>query len=303
MPAFLTHIIAADEIKNKLNNPRAKRVIETYGNAYQSGALGGDYFSTYKYYSMWIGHTYKMFGYALHRLRTKRFFTEGAEYINANGSNVLKGFFYGYITHYCLDYLLHPLIIKTAPNMLSSHNVLEYAIDTVYAHSKGIDAVTYDRTALLEATLVPGDEIDDFFKAMFGKLYYGFKLGPHPYTTAYKYYAEFCKRMYMPDIKRMFLISLQNLVTMLDLKSVIYKPYSQVKDMFDYKPFITLIDKAVGKSLSLIDTVDGYFNGEHDISVIKSVFYNVNFSGKPLMPMEESKAYRRAYKKAKLKLF
>jgi hypothetical protein len=49
MPAFLTHMIGANNILAQLENPRTKKNIMEHMDAYHSGAQGGDYFYLYKY--------------------------------------------------------------------------------------------------------------------------------------------------------------------------------------------------------------------------------------------------------------
>lgn len=301
MPAFLTHMVGAEDVLNKLENPRAKKIIEAHKDAYHSGAQGGDYFYLYHYYSMWVGHTYKMFGYALHRARPQRFFTEGAQYIKEKNSDVLKSFFYGYITHYCFDYLLHPAINAICPDTMKNHNTLEYAIDTMYAREHGIDAIEFDRSEFVRNTLVETDELNEFFSAIMDKLYYGFKLKPGAYHTCYRYFEKYNQKMYKPSEKELRWIKLQNKFTMLDLFTMMYYPYEDVKDMFDYAPFFELIERAVQKSLYYIDLVDKYWNDEIDINILQSAFFNVNFNGIPVTPREERKAFRRLYRKAKLR--
>jgi len=303
MPAFLTHMIAAEQVLGKLDEPRITGVIMPHLDAYNTGAQGGDYFYLYKYYSMWAGHTYKMFGYALHRARPQRFFVEGAEYIKKSGSDLLKSFFYGYITHYCLDYIIHPHINAICPNAMKGHNALEYGIDTMYAHKNGIDAVEFDRAAFVEKTIVPGDEITKFFEDSHKRLYYGFRLKPDAYHTTYSYFAKYNRKMYKPDEKQLKWMRLQNRFTMLDLFTMLYYPYEEVKDLYDYEHFFRLIDKAIEKSIYLIKIVDGYWNGERDKTVLESEFFNVNFNGIPVVPREERKAFRKAYRNAKLRLW
>ncbi len=301
MPAFLTHMVGADDVLDKMQNGRVVALIQQHKDAYHSGAQGGDYFYLYKYYSMWAGHTYKMFGYALHRARPQRFFTEGAQYIKEHPSDLLKAFFYGYITHYCFDYLMHPHINAISPDTMSNHNTLEYAIDTMYARQRGIDALEFDRAKFVAETTVDSDEISKFFDTMKKKLYYGFRLKPHSYHTTYKYFEKYNRKMYKPDEEQLKWMKLQNKFTMLDLFTMLYYPYDEVKDLYDYKPFFELIEKAVQKSLFYIDLVDAYWNGEKDITMLESAFYNVNFNGIPVVAREERLAFRRLYRKAKLK--
>jgi len=302
MPAFLTHMIGANNILKRLENPRVKEMITEHMDAYHSGAQGGDYFYLYKYYSMWAGYSYKLFGYGLHRARTQRFFTEGAQYIKENPSDVLKAFFLGYITHYCFDYFLHPLIRSAAPNAMKSHNTLEYAIDSMYARQNGIDAMDFDRADFIRQTTVQSDEISTFFDYIKNNLFYGFHLKPDAYHTAYRYFEKYHRMMHKPDKKRLQWMRLQNRFTILELFSVLYYPYEQIKGLYDYAPFIACIEKAIEKSLYYFDIVEGFWKGERDISVLQSEFWPINFNGMPVVPLEERKNFRRLYRKAKFKL-
>ncbi len=305
MPAFLTHMIAANNALACLENKRVKAIIEANIDAYHSGAQGGDYFYLYKYYSALKGPTYKMFGYALHRARPQRFFVEAAEYIKASGSETLKAFFYGYITHYYLDMLMHPAINAICPDPMHNHNTLEYAIDSMYARQYGVDAMEFNRAEHVRKTHVRGnrgDEISHFFEAMHQSLYYGFKLKKNSYHTTYSYFEKYNRKMHKPSKRQLRWMKLQNKFTLLDLFTMLYYPYEEVKDLFDYEPFYQLIEKALGKAMQLINIVDGYFNDERDISIIESFVYNVNFNGHPVTPREERKPFARMYRRAKLKL-
>lgn len=303
MPAFLTHMIGADNILKRLENPRTKKIITEHMDAYHSGAQGGDYFYLYKYYSALAGYSYKLFGYGLHRARTQRFFVEGSQYVKEQSSDLLKAFFLGYITHYCFDYIMHPLIIFTAPKAMKSHNTLEYAMDSMYARQNGIDAIEFDRAAFVHQTTVQSDEISLFFDFMKEKLYYGFHLKPDSYHTTYRYFEKYNRKMYKPDRKQLLWIRIKNIFTRLDLFTMLYYPYEQIKDLFDYAPFFMLIEKAIEKSIYYFDIVDGYWNNERDVSVLQSEFFPVNFNGTPVVPLEDRKAFRRLYRKAKLRLF
>ncbi len=305
MPAFLTHMVAAQDTFTRIENERVRAVLAENTDAYYSGSQGGDYFYLYKYYSMWAGHTYKMFGYALHRARPQRFFVEAAEYVKKSGSLTLEAFFYGYITHYFLDMYLHPAINAICPDAMKEHNTLEYAIDTVYAREHGIDAMEFDRSAQVRDTRVRGErgeEISRFFSHIHKQLYYGFKLKPHSYETTYGYFEQYNRKMYKPSEKQLKWMRLQNHFTMLDLFTMLHYPYDQVKDLFDYAPYLALIERAIEKSLAFIDIVDGYFHDERDITVLESFIYNVNFNGIPVVPREERLGFRRLYKRARLKL-
>ncbi len=303
MPAFLTHMIGAEDVLKQLRNPHIKKTITEHMDAYHCGAQGGDYFYLYKYYAVLRGHTFKLFGYGLHRARTQRFFVEGAEYVKQHPSGLLKAFFLGYVTHYCFDYIMHPPINALAPNTMKEHNTLEYAIDTLYARKNGIDAMEFDRAAFVRQTTVHTNEISDFFNFVKDRLYYGFRLKKNAYHIAYKYFEKYNSKMYKPSEKQMRWIRLQNRFTVLNLLTMLYYPYDQIKDLYNYDPFFEYIEKAIQKSLYYFEILDGYWRGKRDISVLQSVFYNVNFNGMPIVPTEERKEFRRLYKKAKPKLW
>lgn len=299
MPAFLTHMLAADNTACRVVDSRISDVIYAHKEAFHSGAQGGDYFMLYKYYSAFIGHTYKLLGYALHRVRPKRFFLESAQYIKNKNSDLLKSFFYGYITHYCVDFIVHPTICKFGPNPMNSHNIVEYGLDTVYAHNNSVDAVTFDRAAFVEKTFVEGDEINEFFNDTHRRLYYGFNIDPKNYTTAYKYFAHFNRIMYMPNKAQLLKIKLHNMVTILNLPSMLYYPYDEVKDLFDYETLLNLVEKAIQKSLYYIELINGYFEDKYNLSQLDAEFYNVNFMGQSVTPREEKLDFKNAYKKIK----
>lgn len=300
MPAFLTHKVAADNILNAIGPTNIKKIIEENMDAYQSGAQGGDYYQLYKYYSMWAGKSYKMFGYALHRARPQRFFCEGAEYIKKRPSDLLKAFFYGYITHYYLDLYLHPHINK-GTNAMTTHNILESAIDVMYADKYGLDALAFNKGEYVKNTYVDTNEFSAFFEVMKKKLYYGFTLKKNSYQTTYRYFEKLERLLYRPDKKTMRYLKFRNKFMILDILTLLYKPKEEILDWYDYEFYFALLDKAVAKSAEIITDIDAFLNDKKDISVLWSKIYNVNFHGKPVTPREERLAFRRLYRKAKLK--
>lgn len=306
MPAFLTHMVAAGEVLERMQDQKTKELIETHLAAYHSGAQGGDYFYLFHYWSALKGSSYKMFGYALHRARPQRFFIESAQYIKDHPTDNLKAFFYGYITHYCLDYIVHPHINAIGPNPMTNHNTLEYALDAMYARAHGIDALEFDRAAFVEQTTLQGDEaeeISEFFMDTHRRLYYGFRLKPHAYQTTYDYFAKYNRKMFQPSDKQLKWMKLQNHFTRLDLFTMLYYPYEEIKDLYDYDHFYAQIEKAVQKSQYYIDLVNDFWAGNRDLSVLESDFWNVNFNGVPVTPREERKTFARLYRRAKLRLF
>lgn len=299
MPTTLTHKIAADNILRDLTDTQAKRIIEENKNAYYSGSQGGDIFLLYKFYFFLLGAKSKMLGWALHYTRPQRFFCEGAQYVKEQGSDTLKSYFYGYITHYCLDMLLHPHINKETKPM-STHNTLECALDILYAKKNGVDAYTFDKQQFARDIWDKSGEIDRFYKHM-SYLFPGLRVEEQPYQRASRYYVYYNGLVSQPDKKDLRTLRLMNVISQLKLKTMLYQPIETYEGLYDYDFYFSLLDKAVAWSVRRINLVQAFFEDRIDISQLQSEFYNVSFHGKSILPQEERKPFKRLYKKAPLK--
>lgn len=298
MPTSLTHKIAADNILKRITNPQAKKIIAENLPAYYSGSQGGDIFLLYKFYFFLCGAKLKMLGWALHYTRPQRFFCEGADYVKKNGSDILKSYFYGYITHYCLDMFLHPHVnAETKP--MSTHNTLECALDILYAQKNGVDAYTFDKEQFARDIIVPGEEIDTFYKKM-SYLFPGLKVDEHPYTKASNYYVYYNSLVSQPGQAELWKLRLLNIISQVRLKTMLYQPIETYKGLYDYDSYFKLIGTAVKWAARRIELVQAYFEDRVDITQLQSEFYNISFHGKAIVPQEERKPFKRLYKKAPL---
>ncbi|WP_066684483.1 zinc dependent phospholipase C family protein [Christensenella intestinihominis] len=298
MPTTLTHKIAADNILEKLTDARAKKIITENLSAYYSGSQGGDIFLLYKFYFFLCGAKMKMLGWALHYTRPQRFFCEGAEYVKKQGSDTLKSYFYGYITHYCLDMFLHPHInAETKP--MSTHNTLECALDILYAKKNGVDAYAFDKEQFARDTIVPGREIDTFYREM-SYLFPGLKVDEQPYTKAARYYAYYNGLVSQPTRADLRKLGLLNVISQLKLKTMLYQPIETYAGLYDYDFYFGLLERAVTWAVRRIGLVQAFFEDRVDITQLESEFYNVSFHGKAIVPQEERKPFKRMYKKAPL---
>ncbi len=296
MPTTLTHKIAADRVLEKIKDPQARRVIEENKNAYDSGSQGGDIFLLYKFYFFLLGAKSKMLGWALHYTRPQRFFCESAEYIKKQGSDTLKAYFYGYITHYCLDMLLHPHINRETKPM-STHNTLECALDILYAKKNGIDAYAFDKKQFAQDIWVKTDEIDRFYKQM-SYLFPGLKVEEKPYQKASEYYVYYNSLVSQPDKKALRTLKLMNVISQLKLKTMLYQPIEAYEGLYDYDFYFELLERAVDWGVRRIELIQAFFEERVDITQLQSEFYNVSFHGKSIIPQEERKPFKRLYKNA-----
>lgn len=301
MPALLTHKVGGDNVRRILEkaDPQAAELIGRNEAAFYSGTQGGDYFYSYKYYSMWAGHTLKMFGWALHRARVRPFMLEGTKVIDEQmPSDILRSYFLGYVTHYALDMHAHPLIRKLGPKAMSSHNTVEYALDCMYALRNGVDPYTFDKPGFVHETFVPTDEIDEFLSEMMRRLYIGFTLPEHPYHTAYEYYEHY--ERIMSDPSNMPWRYIRDIFTFLQTKTLVYEPYERIRDRYDYDALFAAVDDGVEHAARQIQAVVGYWRRELDFSSVESAFYSINMNGVPVTAIEERRAFRKLYKKAPL---
>ncbi len=301
MPAFFTHVQTGDCIREKIENQTAKAVIENNKGAFYSGTQGADYLYFYKYYCMFVEPKIKMLGYAMHHMRPQMFFVKSAQYIKEKNSDVLKAFIYGYVSHYCLDRRLHPVISAEAKSY-SKHLRLEHDLDSMYLKDKfGLDATKINRADILKETYDNSGEIDDFVTYIAGAVYNGFTVKEKPYTLAYKYYAKMNNEFFEMSKKKYYFYKFFNFFMQINIFSVVYLPLEKIKSSDDFEKYYKLIDIAIEDSLKYIDILDDYFNGTKDITSVKSAFYNVNFNGETVIPFEEKKEFKKAYKKCKLK--
>lgn len=298
MPTSLTHKIAADNILERMTDPQAKKIITENLPAYYSGSQGGDIFLLYKFYFFLCGAKMKMLGWALHYTRPQRFFCEGADYVKKQGSDTLKSYFYGYITHYCLDMFLHPHInAETKP--MSTHNTLECALDILYAKENGVDAYAFDKEKFARDTIVHGEEIDTFYKEM-SYLFPGLKVDEHPYTKAANYYVYYNGLVSQPTKADLAKLKMLNIISQLKLKTMLYQPVETYEGLYDYDFYFGLLDTAVKWAVRRIELVQAYFEDRVNITQLQSEFYNISFHGKAIVPQEERKPFKRLYKKAPL---
>lgn len=301
MPALLTHKVGGDNVLRALEetDPQAADLVRRNRAAYYSGTQGGDYFYSYKYYSMWAGHRFKMFGWALHRARVRPFMLEGTKLIHSEMPNdIVRSYFLGYVTHYALDMHAHPLIRKMGPRPMTTHNVVEYALDCMYALRNGVDPYKFDKAAFVHDTYVPTDEIDDFLSEMMRRMYVGFTLPEQPYHTTYSYNEHYERIMSDTSRRSMAWRRFRDIFTILQTKYLVYRPVEQIRDMFDYDALFEAVDAGVDHAVRQIRAICGFWRGDRDFSAVESNFYNINMNGVPVVPLEERRTFKRMYKKA-----
>ena len=147
MPAFATHYIFFEEMKDKIEEEFGYKLNEKVAGV---GTQGPDIFL---FHRLWPPVTiYKaLFGTAsiLHKGQPAPLFEAFSEYLkNSENKDVAKSYIYGFILHYALDRNCHPYVYAfqnqiTSENKkihpLAAHNQVEHAVDTyLLYHRDGI---------------------------------------------------------------------------------------------------------------------------------------------------------------------
>jgi len=147
MPAFATHYLFLDELKNKIEKETGFPLDVKVAGV---GTQGPDIFI---FHRLWPPFKiYKsLFGVAsiLHRAKAGELFEAFAEYLKSSKNpEIARSYIYGFILHYALDRNCHPyvyafqdMITKTNPHIhpLAAHNQVEHAADTyLLYHKRGV---------------------------------------------------------------------------------------------------------------------------------------------------------------------
>ena len=147
MPAFATHYIFFDEMKDEIEKEFDFRMNNRVAGV---GTQGPDIFL---FHRLWPPVTiYKaLFGTAslIHRSKPDKLFEAFSEYLKiSENKEIAKSYIYGFILHYALDRNCHPYVYAfqnqiTSENnhihSLAAHNVVEHAVDTyLLYHRKGV---------------------------------------------------------------------------------------------------------------------------------------------------------------------
>ncbi len=147
MPAFATHYIFLEEMKEKIEDEFNFRLRDKVAGV---GTQGPDIFL---FHRLWPPVTiYKaLFSVAslIHSGKPDALFDAFAEYLKTSeNEEVAKSYIYGFILHYALDRNCHPYVYAFQNQItdgdphihsLAAHNVVEHAVDTyLLYHRKGI---------------------------------------------------------------------------------------------------------------------------------------------------------------------
>ena len=241
----------------------------------------------------------KVYGWLVHRSRPVRVSgIKASKYVKEHYSDKLLAYFFGYLNHYCQDKYMHPLVLRDSQN-ISTHTYLEQALDVMYADQYfGLDATQISREKELLQLICDVDEINAFHTYMAAAIYDGYRLPKNSFDKSYWWWSRVGKLTDQPGKARRFWLRIWNIFLSFDIIAFIYKPKKELEGRYDYDKYYRQIDKSNKECLSYMQMVYGYMNGRHEQNVLESKFFNVNCQGQVVVPWEERRAFRRAYRKA-----
>ena len=145
MPSCVTHSYFARDVLEKIK-PNIKKTICKELNSYILFSNGPDFYYSY--------NKYRVIGNYMHRKNTGTYFKNVIEYIKNNNlkkNPKVLGYLYGFITHYCLDSTIHPLVYyqtgryikgnKSRKKYKGKHGLMEYVIDCYMIKTKTKDKI------------------------------------------------------------------------------------------------------------------------------------------------------------------
>ena len=127
MPTLYTHYSLGNEVLNKVNKKLKTSVLENkkYYDMFNQG-----FDNLFYYHFKWS--YYRKFAVKAHKNKIEEFFTNTICYLKENNlidNSICTNFLYGFINHYTLDTIMHPLINYQKKALNIPHTKIEYMFD------------------------------------------------------------------------------------------------------------------------------------------------------------------------------
>ena len=173
MPGFVSHMVMARDVYNKLDN---KYVNLDYMIAY---SLGGDL------------SKYSKCRYNSHHKDMDKFIYTMADYIKENNlinNEKIMGVLYGHICHYIMDDTIHPLVRSIDKSCIygkNKHTLIELYYDNYLVNKR----YHIKKKAYLKNTLMVcnNKDVDMMIDYVYGKVYYTNKLAKYYHFNLFLY--------------------------------------------------------------------------------------------------------------------
>lgn len=106
--------------------PEAKRAVRRFRSLYDVGLHGPDIFF---YHNIFFRDKVVALGKEYHRASGEDFFTPVCKHLRLEPSEAATAYLWGLLTHYCLDSMLHPLVLDETASGQIGHIELETEFD------------------------------------------------------------------------------------------------------------------------------------------------------------------------------
>lgn len=143
MPAYSSHYIFAKEMMEPMRRLNGGHLCE---DAVYFGTQGPDVFFFHRSLPTMPGRSCRKVGSALHRAKPSAIFDSMARYVRDRHYDITAlSYAYGFICHYALDRVVHPLVYSIqhtatgrhgGPKGFTVHNAVEFSLDNAILNQK-----------------------------------------------------------------------------------------------------------------------------------------------------------------------
>ena len=173
MPAATTHVMFAQDVRKHLPEDIKKKITDT--NMFLLGSQGPDllFFSRVSL----LPGSVKEWGNKMHYEKQDRFIPFFEKYSREDPE--LRSYYFGFLCHYALDSLAHPLVCaaahrfyeETGENEGVAHVTMEGEIDVWMLHQRGRTIESYDVFNYLKVTSAQRKKIGKMYHEMFKEVF------------------------------------------------------------------------------------------------------------------------------------
>ncbi|MFW6000750.1 MAG: zinc dependent phospholipase C family protein [Halanaerobium sp.] len=295
MPDFWTHIIAGNEIKNRIKDDNLKKIINDNQKLFNLACQGPDPFF-YNQFWPWIKNKegppqadliHHSSGEVIFRnlliYYKYRDILDENEIPASEKKEKLLVYLLGFAAHFAVDSVCHPFVIENCGSE-SNHKLFEMKLDKYMVETKfNKNVIKLDPLKYID--IKEGiEEIVEFYIFLYPKLSQE-KISDELIKNAYKDFKTFLKIFYDPKKLKYFLFVIIDKFIEHDIAS--YNFYLAEKcDYWDenieefYKEFDTLYYFSINKGISLFENIMAYLSGDITLESAVSDFIKTDFLGK-----------------------
>ena len=278
MPAYLTHRIAAEMVKNEIAPAKILN-----DKAFYLGSQGPDILF-FRNFQPWRNSKISLgLGIEMHRSKVRELFSHGFEYVrNYKGSDrdELVSYMAGMVVHYAIDKNAHPFVYDRSASDSALHNRIEFMWDYILTKQAfKMPADEYDFKSEIRYSKL-GRGIAEWYCAA-AKDLYDTKITPKVMVEAQKHYARAKQSLNKVSLSGKIALWFASNLLKFDTRSLQY-PKQEDYTLFskeEYeKDMKALIDKGVKEAAQMVRFALEYFEADEP-KELPDWFGDTDFSG------------------------